>query len=376
VTLVLLLHNRYRTQGGEERAVEDLAWLVRQHLGRPAEILERESASLGPATAAAGLLGGGLHPHAVAHAVRRTGARIVHAHNLLPTLGPRALAAARGAGALVVLHLHNYRLVCSVGTCVNSRGEDCTRCRGRDTRPGVRLNCRRSVPESVTYALALAAHQRGLVALADAVIVPSQEALARLRELRAPLPDRVHVVPHVVRRFADAPCAGGSYALVASRLAPEKAVDVAIDACRAAGLPLRIAGDGPERERLRARARGADVTFLGRIPAGELARQRAGAAVALAPTRAAETFGLAALEAMAAGLPTVATGLGAHRDLARGAALVPRDDPAALAGAARAAWGDAAAGARALAVARALAAPEAVAPQLAAVYAAAERARP
>jgi glycosyltransferase involved in cell wall biosynthesis len=181
----------------------------------------------------------------------------------------------------------------------------------------------------------------------------------------------VHVIPHVVRRFAAGPRAAagpGAYALVASRLASEKAVDVAIDACRLAGLPLRIAGDGPERGRLEARARGADVTFLGRIPTEELDRQRASAAVALAPTRAAETFGLAALEAMAAGLPTVATGLGAHRDLASGAVLVPRDDTAALAAAARAVWGDPEAGVRALAAARAIAAPHAVAPRLAAVY--------
>jgi glycosyltransferase involved in cell wall biosynthesis len=72
---------------------------------------------------------------------------------------------------------------------------------------------------------------------------------------------------------------------------------------------------------------------------------------------------------MATGLPTVATGLGAHRDLASGASLVPRDDAHALARAALAALRDGGAGARALAAARAIAAPEAVAPRLAAVYA-------
>jgi len=211
--MVLFLHNRYRTPGGEERAVQDQAWLVREILGRPAGVLQRGSRSLGRARAAAGLLGGGLDPAAVGRAVQRTGAGVVHAHNLLPALGPRALAAARDAGARVVLQLHNYRLVCAVGTCVNSRGEDCTRCQGRDTRPGVRLNCRGSAAESVTYALALAAHQRELLALADAVVVPSGAALARLRELRAPLSECVHVVPHVVRGFADRPRGGGTYAV-------------------------------------------------------------------------------------------------------------------------------------------------------------------
>src|SRR3954463_15182078 len=87
--VILFLHNRYRTPGGEERVVEDLAWLVREHLGEEAEVLERDSAALGRAGAAAGLLRGGLSPEEVSAAVRHTGARIVHAHNLTPSLGPR-----------------------------------------------------------------------------------------------------------------------------------------------------------------------------------------------------------------------------------------------------------------------------------------------
>src|SRR3954470_12433029 len=93
--VVLFLHNRYRVTGGEERVVDDLLWLVRQHLGEDAELLARDSAGLGRARAAAGLLRGGLEPGEVGAAVRRTGARIVHAHNLLPGLGWRALGAGR-----------------------------------------------------------------------------------------------------------------------------------------------------------------------------------------------------------------------------------------------------------------------------------------
>src|SRR4051794_41437013 len=105
------------------------------------------------------MLAGGLDPGEVAAAVRRTGARVVHAHNVNPTLGWRALAAAREAGARVVLHLHNYRLVCAVGTCF-TRGEDCTRCHSWNTLPGVALNCRGgSVAESAAYAASLSLHQ-------------------------------------------------------------------------------------------------------------------------------------------------------------------------------------------------------------------------
>jgi glycosyltransferase involved in cell wall biosynthesis len=302
--VILFLHNRYRTTGGEERVVDDLVWLVREHLGEDAQLLARDSAGLDRAGAAAGLLRGGLDPDEVAAAVRRTGARIVHAHNLNPSLGWRALAAARAAGAKTVLHLHNYRLVCAVGTCF-TRGADCTRCHGRDTRPGVRLGCRGSASEAAVYAASLALWQRRLLANADAVVVPSAFAGERLRQLGAALhPARLHVVGHVVRDVVQrSTAAGGEHALVVSRLAPEKGVDVAIAACAAAGVKLVIAGDGPQLDVLRARADGTSTHFAGRVGDDALARLRARAGLAVVPSRSAETFGLAAAEAMAAGLP-------------------------------------------------------------------------
>jgi glycosyltransferase involved in cell wall biosynthesis len=130
-----------------------------------------------------------------------------------------------------------------------------------------------------------------------------------------------------------------------------------------------IAGDGPERGRLEALADGGDVRFAGHVGAGELAALRASAGVALVPSRSAETFGLAAAEAMAAGVPVVASRIGALGELvADDGALVPPGDAAALATAARARFADADAAARGLARVRAVAAPEAVAPALAAVY--------
>src|SRR5215212_10952680 len=231
--VILLLHNRYRVPGGEERAVEDLAWLIREHLGEDVEVLERDSAALGNRRAAAGLLRGGLAPEDIAHAVRRTGARGVHAHNLTPSFGWRALAAAREAGARIVLHLHNYRLVCAQALCF-TRGEDCTRCHGRDTRPGVRLNCRGgSRAEAAAYAAGLALWQRRLAEQVDAFVVPSAFALGRLRELGAPVGDRAHVVGSVQREIAGASrAAEGRHVLAAGRLTPEKGFADAIDAAR------------------------------------------------------------------------------------------------------------------------------------------------
>jgi glycosyltransferase involved in cell wall biosynthesis len=177
----------------------------------------------------------------------------------------------------------------------------------------------------------------------------------------------LRVVPHVVRDFAaGSRAAGGEYALVTSRLSREKGVEVAIAACREAEIPLVVAGDGPLRDALRAGA--ADVRFTGLVAPAQLAELRARAAVALVPSLAAETYGLAALEAMAAGVPVAASDIGALSELRGEVALTPPGDSVALARAARAAYRDAAAGERGIAAARARAAPEVVAPLLGAAY--------
>jgi glycosyltransferase involved in cell wall biosynthesis len=363
--VILFLHNRYRASGGEERAVEDLLWLVREHLGEDAELLERDSALLGRARAAAGMLRGGLQPEDVAAAVRRTRARVVHAHNLHPAFGWRALAAAREAGARVVVHLHQYRLVCAVGICFTG-GRECTRCHGRNTLPGVLHNCRGDAAEALVYASALSLWQRRLAGLADVAIVPSEFALARLAELGAPALRRTVVLAHPVRAFAEGSQAtAGGYALFSGRLEPEKGLGVAIAACAIARLPLVVAGAGSQR----ASFEGAPgVRFAGHVAAEELAELRRGASVALMPSLTGETFGLAAAEAMAAGVPVAASDIGALRELVPAEWRSAPGDAPALAASAAALRDDRGAGEAALARVRELLDPGRLAATLASAY--------
>jgi glycosyltransferase involved in cell wall biosynthesis len=272
----------------------------------------------------------------------------------------------------VVLHLHQYRLVCAIGVCFRD-GHECTECHGTRTWPAVRHGCRGSRAETLTYAASLALWQRRLVAQADVVVVPSAFAGARLHELGAPIPPPM-VVPNVVAEPApQSPPTPRHGALVVSRLAPEKGVDIAIEACARAHITLTVAGDGPERAALEALAgrRGGEVRFLGRVPHAELARRRAEAAVAVVPSRSAETFGLAAGEAMAAGLPVAASRIGALPELVPGPWLAPPGDAEALAAVITRLAADGAAGERARVIARDRAGPAVVAEALRAVYAAA-----
>lgn len=335
---VLILHNRYRLQGGEERAVFEMAGLLERR-GHTVEILERSSAGSTPARAARALLSGGEDPGRIDRAVREFQADVVHAHNLHPLFGWRALAAARRQGARTVLHLHNFRLYCSIGIAYRD-GAPCHQCRGRNTLPGLVHRCRGSLGEAAVYTAGLAAQQRRLLDNADRLIVLSQAHGELLR--RHGLPgEKVRVVPNFAAPPEPLrPAEEGEYVLVSGRLVEEKGFDTAIQAARAAGVPLVVAGQGPDEARLRGLAQGADVTFAGWLAPRELQDLRARAALVLAPSRCEEACPYSVLEALAGGLPVLVSDRGGLPEMAPAENVLPAEDPDAWTQRLRALWRD------------------------------------
>jgi|SRR5919198_175268 glycosyltransferase involved in cell wall biosynthesis len=115
--------------------------------------------------------------------------------------------------------------------------------------------------------------------------------------------------PVVTDRFSPGPV--GEEYVVLSELMPHKHIDVAVRAFNMLRLPLVIVGNGPDERRLR-RLAGPTVRFAGRVgddeAAGTLRRARA-----LVVT-ATEEFGIAAVEAQAAGRPVIALRRGGVRE--------------------------------------------------------------
>lgn len=352
---VLVVHNRYRIEGGEERSVE-LQLRALEAASVEHAVFERSSREVGKGAAARALLRGGSDSRELADAMRLLASRgnagdtpvVVHAHNTVPLIGPAGLEAARQADARVILHLHNVRIFCATGFGERD-GAPCQRCRGRNTLPGLALNCRRSLPEAAVYATALSLHQPRLMRAVDRFVAPSAAACDELAARGLP-PERIDVLRHYLPAdsFADRSAAGaGDYALVASRLSPEKGIEDALRACLDAGVPLRIAGEGPERARLEELAWEAgiagDVTFLGRLSAADVRRELTGAAMVLMPSRYHEFSPYSALEAMAAGVPVAATAMGGLPELLGEDRCVPVGDIPAFATRIAALWADQAA---------------------------------
>jgi glycosyltransferase involved in cell wall biosynthesis len=146
----------------------------------------------------------------------------------------------------------------------------------------------------------------------DRYVAISQHVASRIR--RYYNRDALVIYPPVDTGFY---CPDGTtpenFLLIVSALVPYKRIDVAIEASRLSSVPLRIAGDGPERERLVKLAADthANVEFLGSISNEQIRDLYRRAAAVLLPGE--EDFGIVPVEAQACGRPVIA--------LARGGAL-------------------------------------------------------
>ncbi len=109
--------------------------------------------------------------------------------------------------------------------------------------------------------------------------------------------------PVDIQRFSPSAEGPDDYFLAGGRLIPYKRTDLAVRACSELGLRLLVFGDGRDRAALEQMA-GPSVTFLGRVPSADLARLYARARAFIFP--GLEDFGIAPLEAQAAGRPVIA----------------------------------------------------------------------
>jgi glycosyltransferase involved in cell wall biosynthesis len=140
--------------------------------------------------------------------------------------------------------------------------------------------------------------------------------------------------PVETERFSRGPV-GDDY-VVLSELMPHKRIDLAIEAFNQLELPLTVVGNGPDARRLR-RLAGPTVRFTGRVTDVEAASLMS-SAKALVVT-ATEEFGIAAVEAQAAGRPVIALREGGVRETVvegETGVFFDRPEPAALAAAVRA----------------------------------------
>jgi glycosyltransferase involved in cell wall biosynthesis len=348
-----LLHNRYQVRGGEDTVVD----MEREMLcgaGVTVDLLEVSNDQI---TGAAAKIGTAVQvPYSFASR-RLAAARmrafqpdVVHVHNFFPALSPSIYDACRAARVPVVQTLHNYRLVCA-NALLFRNGKICTECLDRALPlPAIRHNCYRdSKAGSAAVAAMIALHRvrRTWASRVQRFIVLTQFA-HDLFTRHAQIPaEKICIKPNAAPDPGRGSGAGG-YALYVGRLSQEKGIESLLAAAvhgQGLGMPLLVAGDGPLLSRVQALCAPGKLEYAGLQDAAGVRRLMLEARVLLLPSLWYEGLPMVVPEAFGAGLPIVASRIGALETLIEDGAnglLAEPGNPAALAAAVRrvAAGGD------------------------------------
>ena len=345
---ILLVHNRYRSASpsGENRVVdqegEALAALGHEvmRFGRSSDEIGQWSVVKKASLPARSVWSSETY-RSLKAALREHRPEVVHVHNTFPLLSAAVLYACRGAQVPVVATIHNYRLECANGAFFRGGAvcHDCTR--GLWMR-AVLHGCYRDSPAAtVPRVLDMSLHRRAWRSLVSAYVFISASERDLLRGLDL-APDRVFVRHNLIVRRSRPRPVRMSNVVYAGRLDEPKGVRLLMASwdryCSRScepGLNLVIVGGGSLEAEVAAWASSRpSVEMTGTVSGDRCAELISRARAVLVPSAWEETFGLVAVEAMAAGVPPIAADHGSFPELITpgvDGVLFRPGDPAALA---------------------------------------------
>src|SRR5438309_4164585 len=247
---------------------------------------------------------------------------VAHVRNIYHHLSPSILWELKAQGVPVIYHLNDFKLLCPSYNFV-SHGRACERCRGGEFWRVVTEGCYHG---GRGPALVLAAEAyvhkwlRTNQKCVDRFLAPSEFVRNKLVE-NGWNREKIDVLHHfqTLSTAAPSPAPPDAPILYFGRLSAEKGVSDLLRAMRRVSrIPLRIAGDGPQRaelERLAGEIKLSNVDFVGHLQGQELERCIAESRFTVFPSRAYETLGKSILESYAMGRAVVASDLGSRREL-------------------------------------------------------------
>jgi glycosyltransferase involved in cell wall biosynthesis len=313
---ILVLHSKYRSgpASGENRVVADEAALLRQ-AGHAVRVVAPQLEDAGGLDlAAAGLRTIWSHPAArtVRRSVEKFCPDVVHCHNLFPALSPSVIQAIP-RDVPVIMTLHNYRLSCLPGTFFRD-GRTCEDCLGRAPWPGVVHCCYQdSRAASAALASSLTFHKHlGTFRRIKRFLAISR--FVREKHIESGVPaDRIVVKPHFTWG-TEQRTGPGSYFLSLGRLSPEKGLKFMLHSFGGLKADLLVLGEGPEERSLHAMAP-VNARFERTVPPDEVPALIRRARAVVIPSAWHEPAGRVVIEAYAAGVPVIASRVGALPEL-------------------------------------------------------------
>lgn len=309
-----MIYNGYRSdRGGEDKVVENMTALFEKS-NVEMRLLKRSSKDLTFIDKCRVFVNGVYSVEAhrtVGELLISEDPDVVHVHNLYPLFSPSVLVACRKAQKPVVMTVHNFGLTCPHWSHYR-KGRICELCANGNVMWCVLNNCQENVFESTGYALRSGVARLFRLYHQNVTRFIALTGFARQSLISAGFrPACIDVFPNMIdlpEEMADP--RKGHYAAFAGRISPEKGVETMISA--AALLPdvlFSIAGSGPLLARSQRRSL-PNIRFRGLLASPELSEFFSKARFLVVPSRCYEMCPTVILEAMAMGLPVIASRIG------------------------------------------------------------------
>lgn len=247
---------------------------------------------------------------------------VVHLHNIYHHLSTSILSSIRRANVPCVQTLHDLKLACP-NYRMYTEGALCERCKGGRYYEAVKHRCLWDgfLPNMLAAAeMGFTKAKQSYERTVHTFICPSDFMANKMIEWGEPA-SKFTVVRSPVPRMASRATRGGGYLLAVGRLSNEKGYDVLLQAARTVPeITIKIAGRGPDEDRLRSYLRAHDMTnveLVGFKRGEELATLYREAVGFIACPIGYENAPLAVLDALGYGLPVLASTIGGLPELVR-----------------------------------------------------------
>jgi glycosyltransferase involved in cell wall biosynthesis len=247
--------------------------------------------------------------------IRKSRPDLCHVHNIYAQISPSILDALRDRKVPTVMTVHDYHLIApNYMLWAHNRIEDWGR--AGLLRSTLSRYHKDSLLASFAQSLTYKAHrwrrsyQRGV----DMFITPTDFVRQKMIE-HGFASDKIRTIPHFIEpsQLSSPPKPSSpAYVIFAGRLVPEKGAEILIRAMQSLpDVQCLIVGAGPDLPRLKDWAKDMrNVEFLGWQTYEDLQELYRGARAVIVPSLWYEVFGLVALEAMACGVPVIASDIG------------------------------------------------------------------
>lgn len=241
---------------------------------------------------------------------------IVHIHNIYHQLSPSILKAAKERNIPIVMHLHDYKLICP-NYRLFTKNNFCRQCLDKKSYwPCFYNNCYGSRAASFLTALEMTIHHKWLHIYEkniDFLIAPSEFMRRLVIETGWP-EDKIMTIYNPAPKISENLTAEKDYLLYFGRLAPEKGISDLIEAAKESGRELHIAGAGPEKENIQKRfaseISSGQIKLLGQLSGESLHDEISQARAIVFPSIWPENMPLALLESLAQGKLIIASRVG------------------------------------------------------------------